>query len=88
MHWRLFEGRWAQLRFQLRSCLKNYVFYFGITGIPQKILIFIKGDAKNPFGTHPTFSAKAGIGTKSTYLPTSKILPKKLKIHVFETQDY
>ena len=30
---------------------------------------FSKGVAKNPFGTHPTFSAKAGIGTKSTYLP-------------------
>ena len=29
----------------------------------------VKGVAKNPFGTHPTFSAKAGIGTKSTYLP-------------------
>ena len=28
-----------------------------------------KGVGKNPFGTHPTFSAKAGIGAKSTYLP-------------------
>ena len=64
---------------------RTWIFHF-----PSSFSSQVKGVAKNPLGTNPTFSAKAGVCTKSTYLPPKFYLPPfpKTENPCFKTQDY